>query len=109
MTDECLCQATAQRLGAATTYSSEFRSNAFPADGLLGMAYESMSNYKASPVFQSLVSQGQVSIPVFSFYFAGSGSELYIGGTNQNHYTGSFTYMPVTIKVGRTMMPSVQC
>ncbi|KAH9161573.1 acid protease [Lactarius sanguifluus] len=89
-------KATRQRLGAATTYSSGFQSDQFPADGLLGMGYESLSSYGASPVFQSLVSQGQVSTPAFSFYFAESGSELYIGGTNQNHFTGSFTYMPVT-------------
>ncbi|KAH9019324.1 acid protease [Lactarius deliciosus] len=89
-------KATRQRLGAAKTYSSGFQSDRFPADGLLGMGYESLSSYGASPVFQSLVSQGQVSTPVFSFYFAESGSELYVGGTNQDHFTGSFTYMPVT-------------
>ncbi|KAI9444474.1 acid protease [Lactarius indigo] len=91
-------KATGQRLGAATTYSSGFQSDQFPADGLLGMGYESISTYGASPVFQSLVSQGQVSraTQVFSFYFAESGSELYIGGTNQNLYKGSFTYMRVT-------------
>ncbi|KAN0138186.1 eukaryotic aspartyl protease [Lactarius tabidus] len=89
-------KATGQRLGAASTYSSGFQSDQFPADGLLGMGYESISSYGASPVFQTLVSQGQVSTPEFGFYFAESGSELYIGGTNQNHYTGSFTYMPVT-------------
>jgi cathepsin D len=61
-------------------------------------------------MFQTLVSQGQVSTPEFGFYFAKSGSELYIGGTNQNHYTGSFTYMPVTTQVGRhdTVVPSIQ-
>jgi len=64
------------------------------------MAYESLSVYGASPVFQTLLLQGQVSTPVFSFYFAESGSELYIGGTNQDHYTGSFAYMPVTTQVG---------
>ena len=63
------------------------------------MAYESMSDFGASPVFQSLVSQAKVTTPVFSFFFAESGSELYIGGMNQNHFTGSFTYMPVTIQV----------
>ena len=63
------------------------------------MGYASISMYGASPVFQTLVSQGQVSTPEFGFYFAESGSELYIGGTNPNHYTGSFTYMPVTKKV----------
>ncbi|KAI9453014.1 acid protease [Lactarius psammicola] len=89
-------KATAQRLGAGTVYPDEFRSDAFPADGLIGMAYESISSFRASPLFQTLVSQGQVSTPVFSFYLAQSGSELYIGGTNENHYKGSFTYMPVT-------------
>ncbi|KAH8997777.1 acid protease [Lactarius hatsudake] len=90
--------ATRQRLGAATTYPITFQSVLFPADGLLGMAYQSLSKYGpgASPVFQSLVSQDQVSAPVFSFYLAESGSELYVGGTNQNHFTGSFTYVPVT-------------
>ena len=97
MTD--LCQATAQRLGAAKVYATGFQSDQFPADGLLGMAYKSISNYRANPVFQTLVSQGQVSTPVFSLYLAESGSELYIGGTNQNHYKGSFTYMPVTTPV----------
>ncbi|KAI9444477.1 acid protease [Lactarius indigo] len=91
-------KATQQRLGAATTYSTSFQSDQFPADGLLGMAYETISNLKASPLFQTLVSQGQVPTQVFSFYLAESDSELYIGGTNQNHYKGPFTYMPVTTK-----------
>ncbi|KAH9041267.1 acid protease [Lactarius pseudohatsudake] len=89
-------KATRQTFGAATTYSRAFESDRFPVDGLLGMAYTSLSNYGASPVFQSLLSQSQVSTPVFGFYLAESGSELYIGGTNQDLYTGSFTYMPVT-------------
>ena len=63
------------------------------------MAYESLSDFGANPVFQSLVSQAKVTTPVFSFFFAESGSELYIGGMNQNHFTGSFTYMPVTTQV----------
>ncbi|KAH8997792.1 acid protease [Lactarius hatsudake] len=84
----------------ASTHSHGMNSlsDQFPADGLLGMGYESLSSYGASPVFQSLVFQGQVSTPVFSFYFAESGSELYIGGTNQALYTGPFAYMPVTTR-----------
>jgi len=89
-------KATGQRLGAAKKYSSGFRSDQFPADGIIGMGFEPISTFRASPFFQTLVSQGHVSTPVFSFYFAKSGSELYIGGTNQNLYKGSFTYMPVT-------------
>ncbi|KAH9059069.1 acid protease [Lactarius vividus] len=89
-------KATGQRLGGATTYSSAYQLDQFPVDGLLGMGYESLSVYGASPVFQSLVSRGQVPTPVFSFYLAESGSELYVGGTNHKHFKGSFTYMPVT-------------
>jgi hypothetical protein len=95
-----MCQATGQRLGAAKTYSSGFQSDHFPADGVLGMGYESISSYGASPVLQTLVSQGQVNTPVFSFYLAKSGSELYIGGMNAAYYQGAFTYMPVTEQVG---------
>ena len=104
-----ICQATGQRLGAAKIYSGLLQSGQFPADGLLGMGYESISSYGASPVFQTLVSQGQVSTPEFGFYLAESGSELYIGGTNQNHYTGSFTYMPVTtqVRMHGTVVPSI--
>lgn len=82
------------------TYSKGFQPDIFPADGILGMGYESLSVFEASPVFQTLVKQGKVSTPVFSFYLADSGSELYIGGTNRHHYEGSFTYMPVEIQVG---------
>ncbi|KAN0137690.1 eukaryotic aspartyl protease [Lactarius tabidus] len=90
-------QATDQSLGAAITYSSGLEYNTFPADGLLGMGHASLLSFGDSTVFQTLVSQGQVSDPVFSFYLAESGSELYIGGTNQNHYRGSFTYVPVSV------------
>ena len=73
------------------------------------MGYASISMYGASPVFQTLVSQGQVSTPEFGFYFAESGSEIYIGGTNPNHYTGPFTYTPVTkkVKMHGTVVPSI--
>jgi hypothetical protein len=92
-------QATEQSLVAATSYSSGLEHDSFPADGLLGMGHESLLSFGDSTVFQTLVTQGQVSDPVFSFYLAGSGSELYIGGTNQNHYKGSFTYVPVSVLV----------
>ncbi|KAI0292193.1 acid protease [Multifurca ochricompacta] len=88
--------ATGQTLGAATTYSNGFQSNQFPADGLLGMGFASISAYNAPPLFQSLVAQGQVDQQIFSFYLAEQDSELYIGGTNPKHYSGDFTYVPVT-------------
>ncbi|KAH0838841.1 Asp-domain-containing protein [Lanmaoa asiatica] len=71
-------------------------SSQFPADGLMGMAFQSLSSYGASPVFPTLVTQGQVTEQVFSFKLSPSGAELYIGGSNPALYTGSFTYAPVT-------------
>ncbi|KAG9310434.1 Asp-domain-containing protein [Chiua virens] len=88
--------ATTQTLGSAKTYSTGFQSSQFPADGLMGMAFQSISEYNASPVFQSLVSEGQVTDSSFSFKLSSSGAELYIGGSNSDLYTGSFTYVPVT-------------
>ncbi|KAF8841399.1 acid protease [Paxillus ammoniavirescens] len=88
--------ATGQTLGAASQYSSGFESSQFPADGLMGMAFQSLSVYKASPVFQTLVSESQIDESVFAFKLAASGSELFIGGTNTALYTGEFSYTDVT-------------
>ncbi|KZT25193.1 acid protease [Neolentinus lepideus HHB14362 ss-1] len=85
-----------QRLGAASTYSSGFSKDNFPADGLMGMGYKSISEYDADPVFASLVAQGQTTEPVFAFNLASTGSELFIGGTDGSKYTGGLTYTPVT-------------
>ncbi|KAI9442983.1 acid protease [Lactarius indigo] len=89
-------KANGQTLGAAGTYSTGFQSDRFAADGLLGMGFQSLSVYNAAPLFQSLIAQGEVDQQIFSFYLAQQGSELYIGGTNPSHYSGNFTYVPVT-------------
>ena len=88
-------QAQGQTLGVASEYSLGFEKNAYPPDGLMGMAFQSISEYDASPVFQTLVSQGYKS-PSFSFKLSSTtGSELYLGGANPSLYKGSFTYVPV--------------
>jgi cathepsin D len=66
------------------------------AKGLMGMGFQSISEYNASPVFQSLVSQGQTTDSVFAFKLADQGAELSIGGLNQDLYTGNVSYIPVT-------------
>lgn len=88
--------ATGQTLGAASTYSAGFSLNRFPADGLMGMGFKTISHYGADPVFQSLVAQGQTTESAFAFKLASEGSELFLGGTNSNLFTGAFTYTPVT-------------
>lgn len=83
-------------MGAAANYSTGFSSAQFPADGLMGMGYKSLSDYGADPLFQSLVAQNKTTKPVFGFKFAAEGSELFLGGTNTKLYTGDLAYTPVT-------------
>ena len=68
------------------------------------MAYQTISQYNSPPVFQNLVSYKQVTSPVFSFKLSTSGSELLLGGANSELYSGSFTYVPVTTKVGQDLI-----
>ncbi|BGP13106.1 hypothetical protein JCM10213v2_001025 [Rhodosporidiobolus nylandii] len=86
--------ATGQTLGAASSLSDSFGSD--PEDGLMGMGYQSLSQLRSPPVFQTLVAQGKVSAPQFSFKLAKSGSELYLGGMNSALYVaGTTQWTPV--------------
>ena len=86
-------------MGGATKYSDSLSPKQFPPDGLLGMGYQTISDFNSPPFVQTLIAQGKTTQPVFAFKLASSGSELYIGGVNSALYTGSFTYAPVTTKV----------
>ncbi|THH15734.1 hypothetical protein EW146_g4790 [Bondarzewia mesenterica] len=88
--------AAKQTLGAAKTYSTGFESSNFPADGLMGMAFESLSDYGANPFFQTIVADGIPSDSAFSFKLSSSGAELYLGGANSDLYSGDFAYADVT-------------
>ncbi|PSR80379.1 hypothetical protein PHLCEN_2v6764 [Hermanssonia centrifuga] len=92
--------ATNQVLGAATQYSIGLSNDTFPPDGLLGMAFESLSEYNAPPVFENLVQERQTDEPRFAFCLSTDAdeSELYIGGVNTALYDGDFTYAPVTTR-----------
>jgi len=72
-------------------------------DGILGLAFQSISVDNVTPVWYNLVSQHLVDTPVFAFWLNrdpnapdGKGGELSLGAPDPNHYTGSFTYVPVT-------------
>ncbi|KAH9939221.1 aspartic peptidase domain-containing protein [Amylocystis lapponica] len=65
-----------------------------PADGVMGMAFQSISATNSKPWFFSAVSQGAVKQGVFSMKLASSGAELYVGGTDPSLYSGDIEYHP---------------
>ncbi|KAF9224501.1 Asp-domain-containing protein [Gyrodon lividus] len=87
--------ATDQTLGVALHYSQGLQIERFPADGLVGMAFQSLSVFNQRPFFHTLISQGQTDESVFSLSLAAARPELYLGGTNPDMYTGDFAWVPV--------------
>jgi len=68
-------------------------------DGILGMAFQTISVDSVPPVFATMVKQGVVAKPEFAFYLpssSGSTGELLLGGTDPSHYSGNFIYQPLS-------------
>ncbi|GAV89651.1 Asp domain-containing protein, partial [Cephalotus follicularis] len=81
------------------TYENGF--SGLPSDGILGLAFPSISVENAVPPVYNMISQGLVKEPLFSVWLnrngiGGGGGELVLGGSDPNHYTGKPTYVPVT-------------
>lgn len=72
-------------------------------DGILGMAFRTISVDNVETVFNNAVNQGLVPRNVFSFWLDRDptnpkGGEMFLGGSDPNYYEGSFTYLDVTRK-----------
>ncbi|GAA6041674.1 hypothetical protein JCM8097_003078 [Rhodosporidiobolus ruineniae] len=99
-----------QTLGSATTLSASWVND--PQDGLAGMGYQSLSQLRSAPFFQSLVAQGKLSSPMFSFKLSSTSvgpSELFLGGMNPQYYVaGTTQWTPVTYQAYWSVNAQVQ-
>ncbi|XP_025061656.1 gastricsin-like [Alligator sinensis] len=91
---------TKQELGLSTNEPTEpfYYSN---FDGILGMAYPSLAEGSGLTVMENMLQQGQLTEPIFSFYFSRQptysyGGELILGGIDTQLFTGQITWTPVT-------------
>ena len=74
-------------------------------DGILGMAFQSISVDDITPPFQNMLEQGIINEAVFAFYLSNATrpplpplikGELVIGGVDRKHYTGELHYVNLT-------------
>uniref|UniRef100_A0A8C2YRY3 Cathepsin E n=1 Tax=Chinchilla lanigera TaxID=34839 RepID=A0A8C2YRY3_CHILA len=88
-------------------------------DGILGLGYPSLAAGGVTPVFDNMMAQNLVALPMFSVYMSsnpdGPGGELTFGGYDPSHFSGNLNWVPVTkqaywqialegIQVGDSMM-----
>lgn len=69
-------------------------------DGILGMAFPKISVKGVTPVFNTMVDQGVVDAPVFSFWLNRNpdedlGGVMVLGGSDDTLYEGEMTYVDV--------------
>mmetsp|Transcript_32238 Transcript_32238/g.51877 ORF Transcript_32238/g.51877 Transcript_32238/m.51877 type:complete len:388 (-) Transcript_32238:103-1266(-) len=66
-------------------------------DGILGLGWDAISVGHVPTPMTALVSSGQLEKPVFAFYLGNNQpGELLFGGVDSKHYTGAFSFVPLT-------------
>ncbi|XP_029291625.1 pepsin A-like [Cottoperca gobio] len=69
------------------------------ADGILGLAFQTIASDNVMPVFDTMVKDGLVSQAMFSVYLSSKseqGSEVIFGGVDSSHYTGQINWIPLS-------------
>ena len=73
-------------------------------DGILGLAYNTISVNKIVPPFYNAIEQGLLDEPKFAFYLGDinkdkdDGGVATFGGVDEDHFKGKITYLPVRRK-----------
>jgi len=70
-------------------------------DGILGLAYDTISVNHITPPFYNMINQKLLDAPIFTFRVGDSdsdGGEAVFGGIDKSHYTGRITYAPIRRK-----------
>lgn len=72
-------------------------------DGILGLAYDTISVQHMVPPFYRMIEQGLLDEPKFSFWLGNAdkdseGGEAVFGGVDEKHYNGKINYVPVRRK-----------
>uniref|UniRef100_A0A8D2J9B8 cathepsin E n=1 Tax=Varanus komodoensis TaxID=61221 RepID=A0A8D2J9B8_VARKO len=70
-------------------------------DGILGLAYPALAVDGVTPVFDNMMAQNLVELPLFSVYMnrnpdSSVGGELIFGGYDHSHFSGNLNWIPVT-------------
>ncbi|XP_052337476.1 pepsin A-like isoform X1 [Oncorhynchus keta] len=89
---------TQQIFGASET-ESPFMSY-MVADGILGLAFPNLAASGATPIFDSMMTQGLLSQSLFSVYLSrnsAEGSVLSFGVIEPSYYTGQITWIPLSV------------
>ncbi|KAJ7701568.1 aspartic protease [Mycena rosella] len=91
-------KATGQFFSPVTTLSSSFSTD--PVDGILGLAFPAISNLNENPFFNTANGDGTVDANQFGFFLASSGSELFLGGSDDAKFSGSPEFHDVDSSTG---------
>merc|ERR1712217_318385 len=66
-------------------------------DGILGLGWDKISVGGVPTVMNALVKAGELAQPVFGFFLGNNQvGELEFGGVDSKHYTGDFSYVPLS-------------